>query len=48
MADIGTGSGAIAVTLKLERPDLDVAASDISAEALVMARKNADFTRGKY
>ena len=41
-ADIGTGSGAIAISLKLERPGLDVAATDISPDALVMARKNAD------
>jgi len=40
--DIGTGSGAIAVTMKLERPEFAVAASDISEEALNIARKNAD------
>lgn len=39
--DIGTGSGAIAVTLKLELPKLTVAASDLSAKALVVAKKNA-------
>ncbi|WP_454193907.1 peptide chain release factor N(5)-glutamine methyltransferase [Paenibacillus sp. Marseille-Q7038] len=39
--DIGTGSGAIAVTLKTERPRWDVAASDISADALEVAAKNA-------
>jgi release factor glutamine methyltransferase len=41
VADIGTGSGAIAVALKRERPDLDVHATDISAQALAVARKNA-------
>ncbi|PLR96610.1 peptide chain release factor N(5)-glutamine methyltransferase [Bacillus sp. T33-2] len=41
IADIGTGSGAIAVTLKLERPQLAVTASDLSADALAVAQKNA-------
>jgi release factor glutamine methyltransferase len=40
-ADIGTGSGAIAVTLAGELPDLNVFASDLSAEALAVARRNA-------
>ncbi len=39
--DIGTGSGAIALTLKLERPDLEVAGTDLSLAALGVARKNA-------
>lgn len=39
--DIGTGSGCIAITLKGERNDLDVVASDVSAAALRVARKNA-------
>lgn len=39
--DVGTGSGAIAVSLKLERPDLQVTASDISQEALKVAKSNA-------
>ncbi|MBB6445556.1 release factor-specific protein-(glutamine-N5) methyltransferase [Bacillus benzoevorans] len=39
--DVGTGSGAIAVSLKLERPDLQVTASDISPEALKTAAGNA-------
>ena len=40
-ADIGTGSGAIAVTMKLECPTLHVTATDISRDALNIAEKNA-------
>lgn len=40
--DIGTGSGAIALALKSERPDLDVAGSDVCAGALALARANAE------
>lgn len=39
--DLGCGSGCIPVTLKLERPDLDVTAVDISPAALDEARGNA-------
>lgn len=39
--DIGTGSGAIAVTIAAERPTWDVTASDISSEALEVAQANA-------
>ncbi|WP_424160572.1 peptide chain release factor N(5)-glutamine methyltransferase [Bacillus amyloliquefaciens] len=39
--DIGTGSGAIAVTLALECGHFSVAASDISKEALQVAQRNA-------
>jgi release factor glutamine methyltransferase len=39
--DVGTGSGAIALALKDERPDLDVSAIDLSEEALALARANA-------
>ena len=40
--DVGTGSGAVALALKQERPDLEVAASDISADALAVAAANRD------
>jgi release factor glutamine methyltransferase len=39
--DVGTGSGAVALALKQERPQLDVSASDRSAGALELARANA-------
>ncbi|MCB5224398.1 MAG: peptide chain release factor N(5)-glutamine methyltransferase [Candidatus Cloacimonadaceae bacterium] len=39
--DLGTGSGAIAITLKKMRPDLAVTAIDISSGALQVARENA-------
>jgi release factor glutamine methyltransferase len=41
VADIGTGSGAIALALKQERPDLDVVGVDVSSGALSVARMNA-------
>jgi release factor glutamine methyltransferase len=41
VVDVGTGSGAIALALKAERPDLDVIGVDDSAEALEVARANA-------
>lgn len=40
--DLGTGTGCIAITLKLERPDLHLIASDISKEALEIAGQNAE------
>ena len=41
VADIGTGSGIIAVSLACERPALRVAAVDVSEQALEIARRNA-------
>ena len=41
VVDVGTGSGAIALALKEERPDLAVVATDVSAAALEVARANA-------
>ena len=42
MADIGTGSGAIAITFKKEWPEATVTATDISKEALTVAKRNAE------
>lgn len=41
LADIGTGSGAIAITMKKEWPNAQVTATDISQAALATAKKNA-------
>lgn len=41
VVDIGTGSGCIALTLAVERPDLEISAVDKSADALAVARENA-------
>lgn len=56
VADLGTGSGAIALAIAHERPLARVLASDVSAEALAVARDNAadndistvEFVRGRW
>ena len=42
VADIGTGSGCIAVSVAAERPNVHVVATDISRAALDVARRNAE------
>ena len=41
IVDVGTGTGAIALALKHERPDAHVTATDRSADALALAEENA-------
>jgi release factor glutamine methyltransferase len=40
--DVGTGGGAVALALADERPDLHVAGSDLSVDALALARANGE------
>jgi len=42
LCDVGTGSGAIGISLALEEPKLKVYATDISEKALVVAKRNAE------
>ena len=39
--DVGTGSGCIGITLKLEQPSINITLSDVSPATLDIARKNA-------
>lgn len=57
VADIGTGSGCLAVTLAIERPKIHVVATDVMPEALRVAQTNAirhhvvsriDFVHGNF
>jgi release factor glutamine methyltransferase len=42
VADVGTGSGAVALALAVERPDLIICGIDVSEDALAVARANRD------
>jgi release factor glutamine methyltransferase len=42
IADVGTGSGAIAVALATQRPEVEVWATDTNADAVELARANAE------
>jgi release factor glutamine methyltransferase len=42
IADVGTGSGAIAVALAAEKPNVEIWATDTSADAVALARANAE------
>lgn len=42
LLDLGTGSGVIATSVGVHRPEWDIVATDISEAALVVARKNAE------
>lgn len=41
LVDVGTGSGCLGITAKLEFPELDVTLLDISSQALMVAKQNA-------
>jgi len=42
VADVGTGSGAVAIALAVNRPEVEVWATDTSAAAVELARRNAE------
>lgn len=41
VADVGTGTGAVALAIRDERPDATVFATDLSPDAVALARENA-------
>jgi len=41
LLDMGTGTGAIAITIATEKPDWKIIASDVSEQALALARQNS-------
>lgn len=43
--DVGTGSGCLGISIKLERPDISVTLSDVSPQALAIAEKNAELLK---
>ncbi len=48
LVDWGTGSGAIALAIALERPKSKVLALDISAQAIELARNNFELIKSKF
>ena len=47
LIDLGTGSGAIAIAIAKHRPDLEITATEVSEEAMVVAKINANNILGK-
>ncbi len=47
LVDVGTGSGAIAITLALENSNFDVCTVDIAAESIKVAKENAEHLGAK-
>lgn len=47
LLDLGTGCGAIAVAVAHHRPDLKITATDVSKDAIVVAKKNAKILNTK-
>jgi len=45
LVDVGTGSGCLGITAKLEIPELQVTLLDVSAQALTIAKKNANMLK---
>ena len=41
LLELGTGTGAIAIAIKVHHPDINIVATDISADCLHIARQNA-------